>query len=111
MDETNAQETQQENVSDVSPSVTARTVILEVDEYLVRRFDKYFRAESDSGLVAFILDEFYEKHVKYQQRLADLKQARLLFKAMKGASGATGPKAIARPVSNALQQASERIPK
>ncbi len=104
-------ETAKENVSDVSPSVTARTVIIEVDEYLVRRFDKYFRAESDSGLVAFILDEFYEKHVKYQQRLSDLKAARQLFKQLKGATGATGPKAIARPVTNASQQASERIPK
>jgi len=86
-------------------------VLLEVDEYLVRRFDRYFRAESDSGLVAFVLDEFYDRHVKYQQRLADLKTARILFKKLKGASNETGPRAVARPVVNAMQTASERIPK
>src|SRR5213592_3240423 len=101
MDET----AKKENVSDVSPVVTKKTALVEVDEYLVRRFDRYFRAESDSQLVAYILDEFYEKFVKYQQRLSDLKAARQLFKQLKGAaSGVTGPKAIARPVSNAMQQ-------
>jgi hypothetical protein len=107
MDEQNAVQ----NVSDVSPAVTRETVLIEVDAYLVRRFDKYFRAESDSGLVAFVLDEFYEKHVKYQQRLADLKAARALYKSLKGGSGSGAPKAIARPAVGVMQQASERTPK
>jgi hypothetical protein len=100
-----------ENVSDVSPAVTRETVLIEVDSYLVRRFDKYFRAESDSGLVAFILDEFYSKHVKYQERLADLKAARALYKSLKGGHASGGPKAIARPAVGVMQQASDRTPK